>query len=137
MGFVRTRRVYRLAFEDEELAGLVVKVRSTSIGSLFDVLGLLTADDVSAENLGQYEKLISGFAEALVEWNVEDEGGAPVPATYEGVRGQDADFILDIVHVWVQALMGVPGPLGQPLANGKPSVEQSLPMEALSPSPRN
>lgn len=139
MGYVRQRKTYRLQFEDEELKGLVVKVRSTSVGNLLDVLGLLTVaeEDFGAEDVKRLEKLFVAFSDALVEWNVEEEGGAAVPATYEGVRSQDNDFILDIARVWTEAMTGVPAPLGQPLPNGKPSAEPSLPMEALSPSPNS
>ena len=136
-GYVRKRRVYRLRFEDEELEGLVVKVRSTSVGGLLEFMGFLamgTDDEPTAEDVAKVAALFEGFAEVLVEWNVEGEDGQPVPATLEGVRTQDADFVMDIMRVWFQAVTQPPAPLPATSSAGGPSAVPPLPMEPLSPS---
>lgn len=137
MGYRHNRKTYKLVFEDPELDGLVVRVKSTSVGNLLDIMGLLAmnVDDIRREDLSQLDHLFRSFAEALVEWNVEDDDGTPVPPTYEGVRGQDTDFVIDVIRVWYEALSGVPGPLPATSSDGGPSLEQSMPMEPRSPSP--
>jgi len=135
-GYVRKRRVYRLRFEDEELDGLVVKVRSTSVGRLLEFMGFLTmdTDDLTPADVERITGLFEAFAEVLTEWNVETEQGEPVPATLDGVRTQDADFVMAIMRVWFQAVTTAPAPLAPPSSAGAPSVVPPLPMEPLSPS---
>ena len=136
-GYVRKRRVYRLQFEDEELDGLVVKVRSASVGRLLEFMRFLaglSGDDLTADDVEKFAGLFESFADVLQEWNVEDEDGRPVPATLEGVRSQDGDFVMDIMRVWFQAVTQPPAPLPATSSAGGPSAAPPLPMEPLSPS---
>lgn len=137
MGYRPQRKVYRLTFEDEDMRGLVVRMRTTSLGNLLSVMGLLSIDtsgDLDLKDLAKLAELFETFAAALVEWNVEDEQGQPVPATLEGVKTQDADFVMVICRAWAEAISGVPAPLGPPSPDGGPSAAPSIPMEASSPS---
>jgi len=136
-GYVRKRRVYRLRFEDEELDGLVVKVRSASVGRLLEFMRFLAGlsdDDLTTDDVEKFAGLFESFAEVLQEWNVQDEAGEPVPATLEGVRSQDGDFVMDIMRVWFQAVTQPPAPLPATSSAGGPSAAPPLPMEPLSPS---
>lgn len=136
MGYRPKRKVYRLAFEDADMGGLVIRAHSTSLGGLLAALGVLVidTDDLRPEDLARLHELFETFAAALVEWNVEDDRGQPVPATFEGVKSQDADFVLVVIRAWVDAVSGVPAPLGPPSPGGGPSAVPPLPMEPLSPS---
>jgi len=137
VGYVRKRRVYRLRFEDEELDGLVVKVRSASVGRLLEFMRFLAGlsdDDLTTDDVEKFAGLFESFAEVLQEWNVQDEAGEPVPATLEGVYTQDADFVMDIMRVWFQAVTQPPAPLPATSSAGGPSAVPPLPMEPLSPS---
>ena len=136
-GYVRKRRVYRLRFEDEELDGLVVKVHSTNVQRLLEFMRFLaglSGDDLTADDVEKFAGLFESFADVLQEWNVEDEDGRPVPATLEGVRSQDGDFVMDIMRVWFQAVTQPPAPLPATSSAGAPSAAPPLPMEPLSPS---
>jgi hypothetical protein len=136
MGYTPKRRVFRLRFEDEEYDGLVVKVRSTSVGRLLEFMGFLAmdTDELTPADVEKITGLFEAFAEVLVEWNVQDDDGQPVPATLDGVRTQDADFVMAIMRVWFQAVTTAPAPLAPPSSAGAPSVVPPLPMEPLSPS---
>ena len=139
-GYTRKRRVYRLRFEDEELDGLVVKVRSASVARLLEFMRFLaglSGDDLTADDVERLAGLFESFAEVLQEWNVQDEAGEPVPATLEGVYTQDADFVMDIMRVWFQAVTQPPAPLPATSSAGGPSAAPPLPMEPLSPSRAN
>ncbi len=143
MGFVRAAPTYRLTFEDPSLAGLVVRVRSVSTGELMDVINAYarlsplftgSATSISPEEAAGLDLLFSSFAEALVEWNVEDERGRPVPADLAGVRSLDAPFTMLLFREWMQAAGGVPGPLGGGSTPGATGGEQEMgiPMEPLT-----
>ncbi len=150
-GFVLSR-ILRLRFEDDDLAGLVVRARALSVAQLLEVTGLADAASeagaaaeagrgISPEQRSQIDRLFALFAARLVSWNVTDDDGRPVPATHDGVMGQDFDQVLRIVMEWIQAVAGVAAPLARrstPGGNGSsgpdPQELMGLPMEPL-PSP--
>ena len=133
MGYVRERKVFRLRFDDPEMDGLVVRARTISLGQFLDVVGLreVNPQQMSREELA---KLFEAFAGALIDWNLEEPEGVPVPATLEGMHRQEPDFILTIIAAWVDALTSVPRPLGPASSNGATSLEASIPMEERSPN---
>jgi len=135
-GYRPSRRTFRLRFEDDQYDGLVVKVRSTSVGRLLEVMELLALDieALTAEDVQRFAGVFDALAEVLVEWNVEDDVGQPVPATLDGIKHQDIDFVMDILMVWFQALVQAPAPLPATSSAGGPSAVPPLPMEPLSPS---
>lgn len=128
MGYRRPDNVYVLTFVGTDLDGLEVKVRSTSLRKIRNIAQL---KDSAGDNIAALESMCEQFAECLVAWNLEDEDGAPVPATLDSVMDQDAGFILRLVLEWIEAVMGVPDPLSRPSNAGKRSAEGFLPMEAL------
>jgi hypothetical protein len=132
-GFRPNRKVYKLNFEDDEYEGLVVLAKSLSLDEFLNVAGLAKLDpkDIQPEDIDKFGELFTTFSKALVEWNLEDEEtGEPVPTTLEGIRSQDADFVMPIIKAWFGAIAGVAGPLGPPSSNGGKSLEPSIPMEA-------
>jgi hypothetical protein len=141
MGFTRQRKVYRLRFDDEEMAGLVVRARSVPLGAFLDMLQLMDieidAGKVSGEDALKLDQLFERFSKALVEWNLEEPEGVPVPATFEGLKSQDIDFTMLIIRAWIAALSQVPDFLPPGSFNGERSLELSMPMEPRSQSPPN
>lgn len=137
MGYQRPKKVYVLKFEDPELDGLVIKVKSVAMGQMLDLpaLGsqLKSAKDVDTTEL---QGLFKVFADALVEWNLEDDG-QPIPCTYEAVMEQDPDFVMMIFTSWIEAVAAIPVPLGQPSRDGSQTQMALIPMETSSPSPAN
>ena len=132
MGYQRKRRVYRLDFEgDPVLDGLEVRARSLNLGEFLATSRLagMAAGGVTPEDVDVFEGLFATFAGALVSWNLEDDEGRPVPATLDGVKAQDVDFVMPIVNAWFKAIAGVASPLGPPSSAGVPSLEASIPME--------
>lgn len=134
-GFRPKRKIYKLVFKTQDMAGLEVAMRPVSIESMMKMLKVADAaksDSVSADEVGA---LFRRFSSALEHWNVEDDAGEPVPATYEGVATQDLDFVMAVFEAWFEAVMDVDptSPGGSP--SGGTSPEASLPMAPLSPSP--
>lgn len=140
MGYKRKKTVYRMRFEGE-LEGLEVTATAPPLGFLEDAMSLASltgknAKDLTPEEYAKVMGLFSGFANHLVSWNLENDDDTPVPATLEGCRSQDLDFMFEIIEAWLDAVgnVGESDPLGRPSSDGRPSLEASMPMEPLSSS---
>lgn len=133
MGYRREPKLYRLRFEDPSMEGFECLCRSVSIERFMALTGLAGGTDLARQAEGAME-MFGIFAEALVSWNLEDEDGEKVPATLEGVRAQDLDFMLPIIVAWQEAIAAVAPPLPSSSNGGATSLERSIPMAPLSPS---
>ncbi len=135
MGYSRERPVYKLVFEDPEFAGLEVVAKSGSMRQYTEISQLAQLrNTASKKSVEQIDRLFDTFGSVLVGWNYEEPEGNPLPATAQSLKDLDYDFALRIILAWLDAVGGVAPPLGQPSEDGSPSLEQSLPMEPLSPS---
>jgi hypothetical protein len=118
-----------------------------------DMTNTQKSDQVAAGN----RYMLKQFSANLVEWNLTDEYDKDVPPVYAqciesgkdipdsgkcadhveseddcavtGVLSQEMDFILVLYLRWQTAMAGVDNPLLSGLLSGKPSPEESLPME--------
>lgn len=137
MGYVRKKKVFVLNFEDEDLEGLVVKATTVSTEQLLEIEGSLS--QIKKVDKDKVREILSTFAKVLVSWNLEDEEGAPVPCSLDGLLGQDFEFVLAILYGWIEGVSSVAAPLDKKSSNGvKSHLESSLldmPMELLSASP--
>jgi hypothetical protein len=129
-----TRRspVKALQFADGDLAGLVIRVRVMAVGALQELLTKL--DELS--NVESMPYIARSLADHLIGWNIDDEDGNPVPATYEGILSLAPAELGKIGHVWMKSLAGavpVDSPLDDSSPSGVPSAgeEPELPMESL------
>lgn len=129
MGHKRNPKIYHLKWEDGDYEGLEVHVRSMTMGQLISARtgkGYNGKDDIG----GSVELL----ADRIVDWNLEDEDGTPVPVTLEAMHEEDDDLILAIISRWMEAVAGVSAPLDETSNSGATSPVASIPTEALSPS---
>lgn len=136
MGFRKASKTFQLTWpEGDDNHGLEVRMRSLPVRKLMALghvqdeiaTGKATADSLAA--------LFQIFAGALIEWNLEDEKGDPVPATLEGVENQDGDFITSMITAWMGAFASVPPPLPDGSNSGGTSpVESTLELASSSQS---
>ena len=140
-GYRREPTTVKLRFEDPEMAGLVVRMRSLSIGAYLELAELAGGVEGTPASVGEQlqmvHKLFAAFASSLLEWNLEEDGPTgtyPVPPTLEGVKSQDLPFVLLILQEWMGAMAGPDRPLPAGSPSGGPSPELSIPMEPLSAS---
>ena len=135
MAFTVVRKVYKLVFQGTELDGLEVTARSLTTGQHLELESARTvrAEGGTGSDNATRQMLVL-LASALVSWNAEDEEGAPIPATMEGIEAQDLDFNLAIIAAWNNAMVGVSDPLPQTSSDGQPSLEASIPMDVPSES---
>lgn len=130
MGFRRTPTAYKLKFENPELDGLEVIARTLPLRDFLEInkLALSAADDV-AKQTEQSEVMVKKFAEALISWNLEDEDGKPVPATYKSLIAQELPFVMEIIQAWMEAVASVPKSSDSGSNGSGIFPEQSIPME--------
>lgn len=133
MGFKAKKKLYRLIFADEDMAGLEVTMTSVPMG---DLLSLQQLDPKrAASDPAEFRELLEIFAGAMLEWNLEDDNDQPVPITVDAFLKQDIDFIFEIITQWSTAVSGVSAPLDGGSTSGATSLEASIPMDVLSPNP--
>lgn len=132
MGYRPKKKIYTLAFEGEEYEGLEVKIRGLNTGQVMDIDAARTDGGDSA-----IVAMLQLMAEQLVEWNVEDDEGQPVPTTFEGVRSLDIDFNWAVIDAWQTAAAGVKDPLDNDSTSTELSLVASIPTETLSLPPES
>lgn len=153
MGYKRkAQKNVRVTFaDDHEFAGLELVTKPLNVAEFAQIAmhmqalstSLKAEEDPDAAMrgieafLGQLGAAQELFAGCLVEWNMEQEDGTPIPADLVGVRSlEDVEF-LKLMTEWLEAIGGVPDELGKDSSSGPNSPELSIPMEPLSPSPAN
>lgn len=127
-GYKREKPLYKLVFEDEQFDGLEIMAKSLPLGEFLE-LQKLQARAVDDPDAG--EQVIRRLSDVLVSWNLEDDDGQPVPATFDGLASQDFPFVLAIFQAWQEAVSSVPNRSPGGSNGGGTSPELSLPMEAL------
>lgn len=140
MGFRIEPTEYKLNFTDPRLGGLVVLARSVSIGEFMQITGTTAASIISGVKLKDGivvgDPLLTAMASVVTSWNLEDDDGE-VKVCYEGLAALEPWAVREIVNAWMEAVSGVSVPLESGSGGGGTSLEQSLPMEAPSPSPES
>lgn len=131
MGKKVGRRILRLVFEDNELEGLVVRVKAMTVGQYLQMTEMEGDPSVSLQEY--YGQLVS----AIVDWNLEGEDDQPVPVTYEGLCTLEGAQVSRIIKNWVRGSLRIDESLGKDSTSGEPSPVASLPMEAPSGNPSN
>lgn len=140
MGYVAPRRARKLIFaeDDEDMQGLVVRCNSVPLADFLEIASLTTvadSDPGAAASLKIFDDLLERFASVLVEWNVEDADGDPIPTTVAGLSQHEFGWVLNLIKAWIQTIGDVAGPLPQPSSDGVPILEASIPMEPLVLNP--
>ena len=133
--FKREGKRYQLTFEDGDLDGFECIMRGISLEQFIDVTALetelQTPEGRTPENI---EKQFSFIGSLLVSWNLDDEDGNPVPATYEGLRAQDFEFVMQVMKAYMNALAVVPKDSDSDSSAGGTSPERSLGLAGQSKS---
>jgi hypothetical protein len=147
MGFRPEPTIYKLVFEEDTgLAGLTVRARSCTIGEFTEMLrgstdaeldfssisdddpmkALSAVRDYGRAAAAANDKTFAMFAKYLVEWDLEDFDGTPIPATLEGILSVEKPVLNKIIAAWHTAMMVVDTPLPKASTNGRSSEEAIL-----------
>jgi hypothetical protein len=135
--FSRPKRTYKLVFQQPDLQGLEVRVRSLPLGRYLEMASIANA--TRGEQIEHLPAAFEALGECLVDWNLTEETDKPgierpVPCSLEGLYSQEPDIGLAIFVAWFEAMSSVSGPLVPPSSSGGPSPVASLKMEPLSPN---
>ena len=133
--FKRERKLYHLNFEAADLDGFECYASGTTLDQFVEITALAeelkTEEGRTKENI---EKQFTVFAQHLKSWNLDDDDDQPVPCTYEGLAGQEFDFVMAIMMAWMAAIASVPDPLAGRSDSGETSPAPSLALAAVSES---
>ncbi len=140
MGVRVGARTFTLDLPDrEEYADVKVITKGLTVGEALEfaefIDGLRIAPVMTVEEIKRRDTSYALFATRVVEWNLQDAEGAPLPATLEGMWALDWTWGRDFLRAWVMATTEVAGPLGRPSTDGTQSEVVSIPMEPLSANP--
>lgn len=137
MGYKAQRQVYKLVFDDEDMAGFVVRAFGMKFGEALDLGELAELDGkkvFTAEDMERVRPVFDMFIRHVIEWNLEDDDDQPVPVTVDALLDNDMAWVMKVVDAWMRVATAVPAPLAKPSSDGEPSPVPPLMMEALSPS---
>jgi hypothetical protein len=127
MGYRKVPRVHTLTFEDDEnLKGLVIRMRSLKMGELRKFSAIMDSEDDNT-----LDALPGFLARNVLSWNLEDEYGREIPVGAAAFDEFELEDVLKISEKWMGDLTGPSPDLGK----GSPSGEQfpgaPVRMEAL------
>ncbi len=139
MGYRKTTRRLKVSLEGHKVYGQddeapIAYARGKTLKEYLRLVSVTEAEGEAAEKSGIVRQL-EEFGDALIEWNLEDEDGKPIPCTRDGLFSIDNDLALALATEWMDRLGGKvdeSGPLPQSSPSGEPSLVASVPMEALS-----
>lgn len=118
MGFKRPERTILLKFEGDWEGAEVRCRRSVSTRFALDFAGF------EALSSSEQKALMASFAEqVLMEWNLEDDAGAPIPATPDAFLDQETEFTGLIMRKWSEVISNVPKVSAVPSLNGSTLAE--------------
>jgi hypothetical protein len=104
-GFRLPEKTARITFEGTDYDGAVIQLRlSVTFAQFIELRESAQGEDQEgmARLFGQ---------NVLMEWNLDDDDGEPIPADGEGMLAIPLELTNLIVQHWVEAVTGVPAPL--------------------------
>jgi hypothetical protein len=133
MGFEAPETLFRLKFEDPDMAGLEVTVHEPTIDDLMAMSGI---DAAGAKKMdpAAVKTMFKAFADLLDSWNLTRKG-VPVPATLEGVTSQSPGFMMKVIAAMDKTIIQPDPTSSSGSSAGETSgLENSIPMTPLPPS---
>ncbi len=135
-GYTVQRTVYKLGFADGPLTGATIRAKSVSTGEYLRIKDLAAeAAQGRREEAAHNHALFDAFAAALVDWDLVDEDGTPIPADRDGLNRLDLAVSLELAICWLETIASAPPPLSNGSASGGSSLELSMPMAGPSNAP--
>ncbi|MFD9618504.1 hypothetical protein ACFWB2_14710 [Streptomyces virginiae] len=143
MAYKYEPKTYSVEFDtDDELYGLHMRFKSVKVSEFLGIVRMASQAQTAVQNGEMTPELVSlaaeatnclteAFAKSLIEWDLTDAEGTPIPATVEAVRELDQDFMSLLMEHWMQVVGGASKSLGKGSPSGVTSPAVPMPMEAL------
>ena len=140
MGYRKTTRRLKVSLAGHKVYGQdtehpVAYARGKTLDEYLRLVGYTEAEGDDRTGI---VRQLEEFADALIEWNLEDEHGNPLPCNREGLFGIDNDLALALATEWMDRLGGKvdeAGPLDAASPSGATSQVALIPTETLSDLP--
>ncbi len=119
------KRTALIQFEDGEYAGAEVRC-SLDV----PMRTLLTFKRMAGGEVDQVERGYELFGkQMLIDWNLEDDEGQPIPCSTDHFMEQPLAFLNAVTAQWIEAVTGVPKDSNETSANGSTLAAASVPTE--------
>ena len=137
-GFRLPKQTARLKFEGDFEGAEVSCTLEVPIRRAFEYGRLAKEREAGEVDIEGQETLLRDWGDnILIEWNLLDDEGAPIPATGEGMLAVTLRFALALFGAWTASLGVVPAPFAEPSPNGVPLAEPMTMTGQLLESPPN
>ena len=107
-GFRLPERTALINFQGTDYDGAEIQIRLSVTFAQFIEL----RESAQGEDQGLMARLFGD--NVLMEWNLEDDAGQPIPATGDGMLAIPLDLTNLVVQHWVEEVARVPSPLPKP-----------------------
>ena len=107
-GFRLPEKTARITFEGTDYDGAEIQLRLSVSFAQFIAL----RESAQGEDQEGMARLFG--QNVLMDWNLEDDAGQPIPADGDGMLAIPLELTNLIVQHWVEAVSGVPAPLEPP-----------------------
>jgi len=121
-GYCPPQTIYRIECGPGPHPGLTVRLKAMPLAKYLDIASAVGGGEFAAviDHIGD-------MADALVDWNIEDNAGEPVSADLPGLLTQEYGFALFLMGEWIAAVGTVhAAPPGDDIP------QPDMPMELLS-----
>jgi len=138
MGYRKTTRRLKVSLEGHKTYGQdtehpIAYARGKTLDEYLRLTGYAEAEGDDRTGI---VRQLEEFGDALIEWNLEDERGKPIPCTRAGLFSIDNDLALALATEWMDRLGGkVDAPLQDSSPAGELSAAPQIPMAPLSDHP--
>lgn len=134
MGVRPERTILNLTFsEDTPLSEVKVKIGCCNIREMNSMLDQDAG--TTGKQVVEANRYVEGlFFKYLIEWNLDDEDGNPLPKTQEGMETLEPSILTQLIMSWQTAMMAVPTKSKKQSQNGGISEELSLGLAKSSES---
>lgn len=119
MGVFQLQRTYALRWDDGDLAGFEVDIRSTSVAVMLQI----------RQSANDPERVAKHLAEHVIRWNYADDAGEVLPIVADSFLSLEESVLAAIVRQWYRAATGVSAPLDEGSTGGAPADLGSIPLD--------
>lgn len=130
-------KIRELRLDDGDYAGVRARFGSMKVRDFTQMIELSELAELDADTPedakaigGAFATLVELLAKGLRSWNLKNPDGTPIPATFDGLMGQEFELVMELVALRM-SVGGTSAPLGFGSSDGAPPVAPSMPMVEL------
>lgn len=122
MGYKVQRTGYKVTLEDHPGLELVIQPLTVKqvleFTRLVEQVGDADPEKPDASQVEAFESVLTTFGSLLESWNLEEDDGTQIPATFDGLGTLGLPFAMELIQGAMEAVTQAPRPLPQSSTNG-------------------